>query len=147
MAERQTPLRLHRLRAGGAVPRIARTGARSRQEYDWFGSTFILTFSWIAAASLFFFVPYELLRKDPLIDLRLLVSRQFGTCFIIMLLMGGVLISTTQLLPQLLQDQYGYDATLAGLVLSPGGLVTMCVFALIGRFGLFRPKYAMALEG
>ncbi len=117
------------------------------QEYDWFGSTFIVTFATISAVSLVLFIPWELVRKDPLIDLRLLVSRQFGTCFMIMLCMGAVLIATTQFLPQLLQDDFGYTATVAGLALSPGGVVTMCVFAVVGRLGFVEPKYAIAVGG
>uniref|UniRef100_UPI003F9AD80B DHA2 family efflux MFS transporter permease subunit n=1 Tax=Rhodoblastus sp. TaxID=1962975 RepID=UPI003F9AD80B len=117
------------------------------QEYDWFGSTFIVVSAWVSGLGLAFFVPWEMTRKDPLIDLRLLFSRQFGTCFLIMLCMGAVLIATTQFLPQLLQEDFGYKATVAGLALSPGGIVTMCVFALIGGFGFVEPKYAIAIGG
>ena len=42
-----------------------------------------------------------------------------------MLVTGALVIATTQILPQLLQDEFGYTATLAGLALSPGGAVTM----------------------
>ena len=117
------------------------------QEDDWFGSPFIVSFSVIAAVALVLFVPWELIQKEPLIDLRLLVSRQFGTCFLIMLGMGAILIATTQFLPQILQDDFGYTATLAGLVLSPGGVVTMVMFFIIGRISFIDPKFLIALGG
>ncbi len=117
------------------------------QEYDWFGSTFIVVSAAVSVTCLALFIPWELLHKDPLIDLRLLVKRQFGTCFAIMLCMGAVLIATTQFLPQLLQEDYGYTATVAGLALSPGGVVTMFVFAIVGRLGAVEPKYAIAVGG
>ena len=60
------------------------------QEYDWFGSKFIVASACASGLGLLLFIPWELSRKDPLIDLRLLVSRQFGTCFLIMLRMGAV---------------------------------------------------------
>ena len=40
---------------------------------DWFHSTTIVTFATIAACSFIFFVPWELTRDDPIVDIRLLV--------------------------------------------------------------------------
>jgi DHA2 family multidrug resistance protein len=112
---------------------------------DWFGSNFIVTFSIISAAAFIFFVPWELSRVRPLIDLRMLAGRQFGTCFLIMLATGALLIATTQALPQLLQDQYSYTATLAGLAISPGGAVTMGMMIVVGRLGSVQPRYLIAI--
>jgi len=117
------------------------------QEDDWFGSNFIVVFSIMSAVALILFIPWELTRKEPLIDLRMLASRQFGACFLIMLSTGAILIATTQFLPQILQDDFGYTATLAGLALSPGGFVTMLMFILVGRLGFIDPKYLIALGG
>lgn len=112
---------------------------------DWFGSAFITSFAALSALALILFVPWELSRKDPVIDIRMLVGRQFGTCFLIMLGVGGILIATTQFVPQLLQDHYGYTATIAGLALSPGGLVTMAMMFVTGRLsGVVQPKYQIA---
>ena len=63
----------------------------------------------------------------------MLTSRQFGTCFLIMLGTGALLVATTQELPQLLQDQFGYTASWAGLAISPGGAVTMGMMIIVGR--------------
>jgi DHA2 family multidrug resistance protein len=117
------------------------------QEDDWFSSHFIVTFAAISAVALVLFIPWELLHKHPLIDLKMLASRQFGTCFLIMLGTGAILIATTQFLPQILQDDFGYTATLAGLAISPGGLVTMLMFIVVGRLGFIDPKYLMAVGG
>ncbi|MGP9810601.1 DHA2 family efflux MFS transporter permease subunit [Rhodopseudomonas sp. NSM] len=112
---------------------------------DWFGSSFIVAFAVISALALIAFVPWELSRERPLIDIRMLAGRQFGTCFMIMLATGALLIATTQILPQLLQERYGYTATLAGLVISPGGLVTMCMMLVVGRLGKIQPRWLIAL--
>ena len=117
------------------------------QEDDWFGSTSIIAFAAASVVALILFIPWELTRKDPLIDLKMLASRQFGTCFLVMLAMGAVLIATTQFLPQILQEDYGYTATLAGLSLSPGGLMTMVMFIIVGRLGFIDPKYLIAIGG
>ena len=111
---------------------------------DWFGSSFIVTFAALSATALLLFIPWELARARPLIDLHLLTSRQFGSCFLVMLGTGALLIATTQVLPQLLQDQYGYTATWAGLAISPGGAVTMVMMLIVGRLGFVQPKYLIA---
>jgi DHA2 family multidrug resistance protein len=87
-------------------------------------------------------IPWELTRKDPIVDIRLLGRRQFGACFLVMLGTGAVLISTTQLLPQLLQTELGYTAMLAGLALSPGGIFTLMMMPIVGnQVGVVQPKY------
>ena len=77
-----------------------------------------------------------------MIDVRMVASRQFGACFLVMLATGAILLATTQFLPQLVQQDFGYTATWAGLVLSPGGLVTMVMMFVVGRLaGKVQPKY------
>ena len=114
------------------------------QRKDWFGSNLILSFALASAFCLIALIPWELTRKDPIVDIRLLGRRQFGACFLLMLGTGAIVISTTQILPQLLQTELNYTATLAGLVLSPGGVVTMIMMPIVGRLiGLVQPKYLL----
>lgn len=116
------------------------------QREDWFSSRFIVTFAVVSALAFAAFVPWALSREKPIVDLRLLFTRQFGMCFIVMMATGAILIATTQFLPQLVQTLYGYTATLAGLALAPGGLVTMVMMIVIGRVsGLVQPKYLIAV--
>src|SRR5205807_2801160 len=111
------------------------------QRKDWFGSNMILAFALTAAFCLIALIPWELSRKDPIVDIRLLGRRQFGSCFLVMLGTGAVLISTTQLLPQLLQTELNYTAMLAGLALSPGGVATLVLIPVVGRLiGSVQPK-------
>ncbi|RXH42793.1 DHA2 family efflux MFS transporter permease subunit [Bradyrhizobium zhanjiangense] len=112
------------------------------QRNDWFGSNMILFFALLAAFCLLALIPWELMRDDPIVDIRLIGRRQFGSCFLVMLGTFAVLISTTQLLPQLLQTELGYTAMLAGLVLSPSGVVTMMLMPVAGRLvTIVQPKY------
>jgi len=112
------------------------------QRNDWFGSNMIVFFAVLAAASLLALIPWELTREDPIVDLRLLGRRQFAACFLVMLGTGAVLISTTQLLPQLLQTELNYTAMLAGLALSPGGIATLILMPVVGRLvSTVQPKY------
>ncbi|MDN4988520.1 DHA2 family efflux MFS transporter permease subunit [Bradyrhizobium arachidis] len=112
------------------------------QRNDWFGSNMIVFFAVLSAVSLLALIPWELTREDPIVDLRLLGRRQFGACFLVMLGTGAVLISTTQLLPQLLQTELNYTALLAGLALSPGGIATLVLMPVVGRLvSTVQPKY------
>ncbi|KQP95052.1 MULTISPECIES: DHA2 family efflux MFS transporter permease subunit [unclassified Methylobacterium] len=116
------------------------------QRKDWFGSNFIVVFAVICAVAFVAMIPWELTRKNPVVDLRLLGSRQFGSCFLVMMATGAILIATTQFVPQLVQEYFGYTATLAGLVLAPGGLVTVLMMLVVGRIsGKVQPKYLIAI--
>jgi MFS transporter, DHA2 family, multidrug resistance protein len=115
------------------------------QRDDWFSSQFIVAFAAAAAAAFVLFVPWELCRRDPIVDIRLLGHRQFGTSFLMMMAVGAVLFSSIQLLPQLLQTSFPYTATLSGLALMPAGLVMLALMPIAGRLsGFIQPKYLIA---
>jgi MFS transporter, DHA2 family, multidrug resistance protein len=111
-------------------------------EDDWFGSSFIIMFTVICALAFVLMIPWEMSRKDPMIDLHMVATRQFGACFLVMGATGAILYATTQFLPLLVQSNFGYTATWAGLVLSPGGLVTMVMMFAVGQLSSrVQPKY------
>ena len=115
------------------------------QREDWFQSGFIVTFAVIAAISFALMFPWELSRKDPIVDLRLLLHRQFAIAFLVMMAVGAVLFSSTQLLPQLLQTNFQYTALLSGLALMPGGFAMLLMMPLSGMVAnLVQPKYLIA---
>jgi DHA2 family multidrug resistance protein len=116
------------------------------QRNDWFGSNMIIGFALLSAFCLLALIPWELSRKDPIVDISLLGRRQFGACFLVMLGTGAILIATTQMLPQLLQTELNYTAMLAGLALSPGGIITMIMMPIVGRLvGIVQPKYLIVV--
>ena len=103
------------------------------QRKDWFGTSTLMNVSGVLMVVAFVaMIPWNLTRKTPAVDFRLFNNSQFSLCFAIMLFTGAILIATTQFMPQIVQDQYGYTATLAGLVLLPGGIVTVVVTMLNG---------------
>jgi MFS transporter, DHA2 family, multidrug resistance protein len=115
-------------------------------EDDWFASTFIVTFAVISALAFVLMIPWEVSRRHPMIDLRMVATRQFGACFVVMLATGAILLATTQFLPQLVQQNFGYTATWAGLVLSPGGVVTLVMMFVVGRLATkVQPKYLIVV--
>jgi MFS transporter, DHA2 family, multidrug resistance protein len=113
-------------------------------EDDWFGSNFIITSTVICALAFVLMIPWELTRKDPMIDFRMVATRQFGASFMVMGATGAILYATTQFLPLLVQSDFGYTATWAGLALSPGGLVTMVMMFVVGSLSTrVQPKYLL----
>jgi DHA2 family multidrug resistance protein len=102
-------------------------------EDDWFGSNFIVAVTVVCAIAFVLMIPWESSRRNPMVDVRMLGTRQFGACFVVMLATGAIPYATTNGLPQLVQRDFGYTATWAGLVLSPGGLVTMLMMFVVGR--------------
>jgi DHA2 family multidrug resistance protein len=103
------------------------------QEKDWFGSPEICFTALLATLILIFFVFWEWQHPDPIVDLKLLKNRNFGTAVFLQLILGMVLFGSTVLIPQYLQTLLGYTAYLAGLALSPGGFMMMVMMFVAGR--------------
>jgi MFS transporter, DHA2 family, multidrug resistance protein len=79
------------------------------------------------------------------VDLPLLKNSSLSTSMFLMFIMGFILNATTVVLPQFVQDILGYNATNAGLILMPGGLVLMVMFPLSGALvNRVQPKYLIA---
>jgi MFS transporter, DHA2 family, multidrug resistance protein len=111
-------------------------------EDDWFGSTFIITVAVVCALAFVLMIPWEMRHRQPAVDVRMLAGRQFSASFLVMLGTGAILMATTQFLPELVQQVFGYTATWAGLVLSPGGIVTMAMMFVVGSLSSkVQPKY------
>jgi DHA2 family multidrug resistance protein len=103
------------------------------QEKDWFGDTKITVFFIIAVCALITFAVWEWNHEDPVVDLKLLKVRNFGTAIFLQFILGMVLFGTTVLIPQFLQVLMGYTAELAGMALSPAALVMMVMMPVAGR--------------
>jgi DHA2 family multidrug resistance protein len=113
---------------------------------DWFSSNLIVWGSVVAVGSLAALCFREFRREDPIVDLPLLRDKSFLASNMVMFVVGFVLYSSTQLLPELAQDQLGYTATLAGLVLTPGGFATMATMPLVGFLvGRVQPRKLVAI--
>lgn len=115
-------------------------------EDNWFGSTFIVTVATVCALAFMLMILWETNVRNPVVDIRMVATRQFGACFLVMLATGAILLGTTNFLPQLVQQDFGYTATWAGLMLSPGGVVTMTMMFVVGRLSSrIQPKYLIVI--
>lgn len=110
---------------------------------DGFSSPFILTLSLVSVVSLVSLVVWELVHPQPIMNLRLFKIPAFAISNVVMFLFGFIIVSTTQLLPQLTQELLGYDATTAGLTLGLGGVLSLFIMPLAGVVTgrLIQPKW------
>ncbi|UPT85905.1 multidrug efflux MFS transporter [Bradyrhizobium barranii subsp. apii] len=102
-------------------------------EDDWFGSPFIVKLSVIAATALTAFLIIELTAKKPLLNLRLLVRRNFGFGMLANFLLGVALYGSVFILPQYLARIQGYNAEQIGMVLAWTGLPQLVLIPLVPR--------------
>jgi DHA2 family multidrug resistance protein len=110
---------------------------------DWFGSRFILSMFVVAALCLVTAVVWELRQSDPVIEFRLLRSRNFAIANTFYFIFGFGLFASTTMIPQILQSLYGYRAIDAGLVLGPGAFVITLLApagAQLVQRGIIQPR-------
>ncbi|MDE3104505.1 MAG: DHA2 family efflux MFS transporter permease subunit [Acidobacteriota bacterium] len=106
------------------------------QEDDWFSSPLIVFFTVLMVVAFVIMIWWELrqLRTNhrPILNLTLFDRRNFSISFLLMFVLGFTLYGTTILIPQFVQTLLGYTAELAGMVLSPAGLMMMAMMPVVG---------------
>lgn len=116
------------------------------QEKDWFGDPGITAMAITAAVLLIIFVFWEWNHEDPVVDLKLLRNRNFGTAVFLQFVLGMVLFGSTVLIPQFLQNLLGYTAERSGMVLSPAGFMMMVTMFIAGRvIGKIDPRLLVTM--
>ncbi|HEX3575298.1 MAG TPA: MDR family MFS transporter [Rhodopila sp.] len=136
---RPAPMQLGLLRngdwAGIATLAIAlaslQTVLEEGNKDDWFGSAFILRLSVTAAISFALFLWIELTSRNPLLNLRLLLRRNFGLGSIANVLMGMALYGSVYLLPVYLSQMQGYNSEQVGMVLAWTGLPQLVLIPFV----------------
>jgi len=110
---------------------------------DWFGSSLICWLFVIGLGCLSVAVFWELHHPDPVIDFRMLKTRNFAIANVFYFIFGFGLFASTTMIPQMLQQLYGYRAIDAGLVLGPGAFVITLlapVGAQLVQRGIVHPR-------
>jgi MFS transporter, DHA2 family, multidrug resistance protein len=137
----RAPMRLELLREGD-WPGIAtlaiglaalQTVLEEGNKDDWFGSPFIVRLSLVAAVALSLFLWIELTVDKPLLNLRLLLRRNFGLGSIANVILGMALYGSVFLLPSYLSRMQGYNAQQVGEVLAWTGLPQLVLIPFVPR--------------
>jgi MFS transporter, DHA2 family, multidrug resistance protein len=103
------------------------------QQDDWFSSPIITLLVLASAIAFVLLIWRELNAREPLVDVRLLLDRNFAVSFALMLMLGFMLLGSTYLIPAYTQSLMGYRAVDAGMVLTPGGFLMIALLPLVGR--------------
>jgi len=115
------------------------------QQDDWFASPLIVTCFLISMTALICAVIWLWNQKDPVIEIKLLKNPAFGLSCLSIFCVGAALYSSSALLPMVTQGYFGYDAFLAGLVLSPAALILLVMMPISGRLVTkFQPSHMIA---
>ena len=117
------------------------------QQDDWFNSSFIIAFTIITAIALPLFVYAELKHDHPIVNLRLFRDTAFAGGNAIMFMVGFCLYGSVVMLPLFLQTLMGYSATMAGLVMAPGGVASVIVLPIVGAYIQRRSGKRIILAG
>lgn len=104
------------------------------KELDWFNSPEIIILTIVAVVALAFLIVWELTDDNPIVDLSLFKSRNFTIGTLCISLAYMLYFGSIVLLPQLLQEVFGYTATWAGLASAPVGILPVLMSPIIGRF-------------
>jgi DHA2 family multidrug resistance protein len=116
------------------------------QEKDWWSSDLIRFLIITSAVMIAAFVIYELIARNPVVDLRVLKIRTYGAGVFLMTTVGFVLYGSLVLLPLLLQTLLGYSAVEAGIAMFPRGLGSFIGMPIIGAImSRFDPRKLLAI--
>jgi len=102
------------------------------QRDDWFSSPMITICAIVAALSFVALVPWELMHRNPMINVHLFRRRNFVISSLLFIVLGVIIFGSTQFIPQLLQEVLGYTAFNAGLALTAGGVATVIAMPTVG---------------
>jgi DHA2 family multidrug resistance protein len=103
------------------------------EDDDWFGSSFITLMFLVGLLGLACAAVWLWYAKNPVVNLHVLADRNFAAGCITICALGFMLYSSAVVIPQFAQGVLGYTATLAGLILSPGGLMIIVLIPIVSR--------------
>jgi len=102
------------------------------QEDDWFGAIWI---RWATAILILAFIAFlwrELNIKKPLVDLRIMLNRNFAVGCLQIAIFGAVVYGMITILPLFYQTLLGYTALAAGLAVAPRGIGAIFAMPIVG---------------
>ncbi|RQH03836.1 DHA2 family efflux MFS transporter permease subunit [Paraburkholderia dinghuensis] len=115
---------------------------------NWFGDDVIVACAWIAAICGFLFIVHALTAKDPIVDLRALVVRNFGIGSLLSFVTGIGIFVAVFLTPLFLAEVRGFSSLQIGISLLSVGvfqLLALGVYAFATRFVSMRALMVFGL--
>jgi MFS transporter, DHA2 family, multidrug resistance protein len=98
---------------------------------QWFSSPEIVWISIVSFAGFVLMMIGQLTARRPVIQLRLLLDRQFGSVVVMGITVGMVIYGTSYVIPQFLAAIADYNALQAGKIVALGGLPALMMMPLV----------------
>ncbi|MFV0296374.1 MAG: DHA2 family efflux MFS transporter permease subunit [Hyphomicrobiaceae bacterium] len=105
------------------------------ERQDWFESLEVQIEAGISILGFYVFIVHALSAKSPIVNLRLMLDRNYALGLILAFLYGVLTLPPMILMPPLLADLRGYPVVQIGLLLSPRGVGLMLAMLVLGRIG------------
>ena len=100
---------------------------------DWFESRFIVALCVVSVTAGILLIWRELTTDEPVIDFRVLRSRQLTAGVLFAALLGLALYGSVFVLPVFLQSLHGMTAWQTGKIILPGALASAFTMAVVGK--------------
>jgi DHA2 family multidrug resistance protein len=98
---------------------------------QWFSSPLIVWISIVSFVGFVLMMTGQLTARRPVIQLRLLLDRQFGSVVVMGITVGMVIYGTSYVIPQFLATIADYNALQAGKIVALGGLPALLMMPLV----------------
>ena len=98
---------------------------------QWFSSPLIVWISIVSFVGFVLMMTGQLTARRPVIQLRLLLDRQFGSVVVMGITVGMVIYGTSYVIPQFLAAIADYNALQAGKIVALGGLPALLMMPLV----------------
>jgi DHA2 family multidrug resistance protein len=110
----------------GALTVVLEEGERER----WFESGMISTLSAVSISGLLMIIAGQLFAHQPIIRMKILLTRSFGSAFILSMATGAALYGVLYLVPQFLTAVPGYNPEQSGYITALSGLPMIALLAM-----------------
>jgi DHA2 family multidrug resistance protein len=113
----------------GALQTVLERG----QADDWFEARYIVVLSVVAFLCLSLFIYWELRIENPVVDLRVLKSKELMVAAVLTFITGIGMFTSIYLTPVLAQRILSFSPSQTGILLLPGSFVALIVLVMSGK--------------
>ena len=111
---------------------------------DWFQSTEIVLEACLAGLALYFFLAHSLTARQPFLNLKLLLDRNYALGLTIVAIYGMLNFTPMVMLPPMLQDLAGFPSAVVGELVAARGAGAILGFFLAIYVGKLDPRIGMS---
>lgn len=115
------------------------------ERLDWFESPEIIIEASLGIFAFYIFLIHSMTSRQPMLDLRLLLNRNYAIGLVIVLIYGMLNFTPMVMLPPMLKGIAGYPESVIGMLLSARGAGALIGFFLAVWIGKMDPRVGMII--